>query len=89
MNPVLPPPLDRPGVVRVMLGQAASDALKGLGKHLLILAAPADSTTPAEAQGRMVLHCMPITKERADAAYAVATGKMRAVTPRNHPPKHP
>lgn len=82
-SPVLPShPLDAPGVVKVVLGQSASDALKGLGRHCFIVATMADSTAPEAAQDRMILHCLPITRERADAAYNVATGKMRAVTPR-------
>lgn len=79
LNPVLPPhPLDHPGVVRIALGFAASEALKGLGKHVLIIGAMADATAPEHAQGRMVLHCLPITKQAADDAYKVAKGSHRA-----------
>ena len=80
ITPIVPAhPLSARGVVKIALGRAASDALKGLGKHVLVFATEADSTAPAEAQGRMVLNCLPIMKDRADAAYRVAVGTHRAM----------
>jgi hypothetical protein len=80
MNPILDRhPLDHPGVVKIALGQAASDALAALGDFQIMLASKADSTAPEAAQGRRILHCTPITKELADAAYRVASGTHRAV----------
>ena len=98
--PILPRhPLDHPGVVKIALGQAASEALHGLGKNLLVFATMADSTAPPEAQGRMILLCLPTTKQAADDAYRVARGTHRAVkikkpsilpaSQKSQPPTHP
>lgn len=77
---ILPPhSLDHPGVVKIALGQLASDALAALGPHCLVIASKADSTAPETARVRMVLLCLPLTKEAADDAYRVAIGKARAV----------
>jgi hypothetical protein len=92
---MLPPhPLDHPGVVKLLLSQAASDALAELGPFHLILASKADCTAPPEAQGRFVLICQPLDKATADDAAAVALGRKRAAkirkgsarppTPANH-----
>jgi hypothetical protein len=70
-------PLDHPGVVKIALGQNASDALATLGP-CLVVATMADSTAPPEAQGRMILLCLPISKQAADDAYRVARGTHRA-----------
>jgi len=78
-SPVIPEhPLDRPGVVKIALGRLASEALAGIGPHCLCIATRADATAPPEAQGRMILHCRPITKEAANDAYRVAAGTHRA-----------
>ena len=77
-SPILPRhPLDQPGVVKIVLGQTASEALHGLGKHVLVVATMADSTAPPEVQGRMILLCLPTTKQAADDAYRVASGAHR------------
>lgn len=79
-SPILPPnPLDHPGVVKIALGQSASDALTALGPHCLVIASKTDSTAPEAARGRMVLLCLPLTKDAADDAFRAATGRMRAV----------
>ena len=79
-SPVIPPhPLDQPGVVKIALSQASTDALTALGRHCLVIAAKADSTAPESLQGRMILYCLPITRELADDAYHVALGTHRAV----------
>lgn len=72
-------PLDRPDVVKIALGRLASDALAAVGPHCLVIATMADSTAPAVAQGKMVLLCLPCSKEQLDAAYQVASGQKRAV----------
>lgn len=90
-------PLDQPGVVKIVLGQTASDALHGLGKHVLVVATMAESTSPPEAQGRMILHCLPVNKQAADDAYRVASGSHRAAKTKpastiaraNHPTPKP
>lgn len=78
-SPILPPhPLDHAGIVKIALGQLASDALAALGPHCLVIASKADSTAPEAARGRMVLLCLPLTKDAADDAFRVATGRTRA-----------
>ena len=85
-SPVIPRhQLDHPGVVKVMLSAAASDALRSAGKYHLVLVAQADCTAPAEAQGRMILHCVPLSRELAQAASDVALG--RAIARRKKPAK--
>jgi hypothetical protein len=77
----LPPhPRDHAGVVKIALSQSATNALAAIGPHCLIIATMADCTAPEHAQGRMILHCLPLDKEAADGAFRVATGKARAQT---------
>ena len=77
-SPILPRhPLDNPRTVKIALGQTASDALATLGP-CLVIATMADSTAPQALQGRMILHCVPITKELSNDAYRVASGTHRA-----------
>ena len=71
-------PLDHPGMVKIALSQAASEALAAVGKYHLVMAAPTDCTAPESLRGRMVLHCLPLDKETADAAARVARGAHRA-----------
>ena len=79
-SPILPHhPLDQPGLVKIALGQSASDALAALGDFQLVLVSKADCIAPQSAQGRRILHCLPITKGLADAAFQVVTGTHRAV----------
>ncbi len=98
-SPILPRhPLDNPRTVKIALGQTASEALANLGP-CLVIAIKADSTAPEAAQGRMILHCMPITKELSNDAYRVARGTHRAVkikkpsilpaSQKSQPPTHP
>jgi hypothetical protein len=72
-------PLDHEGVVKIALSQSASDALAAIGPHCLIIASMADSTAPEHAQGRMILHCLPLAQELANDAFRVATGRARTV----------
>jgi hypothetical protein len=79
-SPIIPPhPLDHPGVTKIALSLAASEALVAIGPHCLVIASRADCTAPEWAHGRMILLCLPLDKESADAAVSVALGKARAV----------
>ena len=79
MPAVLPRhPLDHHNVVKIALSQAASEALAAAGRYYLVMAAPADCTAPESLRGRMVLLCLPLDKETADAAACVAMGTHRA-----------
>ena len=89
-SPVIPPhPLDHAGVLKIALGKSASVALRAAGPHFLIIATPADSTSPEAAQVRFILHCLPLEKKAADDAFRVATGRMRAVKLRTAGPSKP
>ncbi len=78
-TPVLPQhPLDHPNVVKIALGRSASEALRAIGKHHLVMVSPADVTAPAWARDRMLLLCLPLDKQTADNAALVALGKMVA-----------
>ena len=78
-SPILPKhPLDHRGVVKIMLGAAASDALRAVGPHHLCIVTEPDATAPAEAQGRMVILCLPLTREQAHDASLVALGHAAA-----------
>lgn len=72
-------PLDAPGVLKILIGREASEIIEAHGEQFLAIITHPDSTSPPEATGRLVLHVLPITKERADAAYRVAAGKARAM----------
>jgi hypothetical protein len=74
-SPVIPAhPLDHPNVVKIALGRATSDALRAVGEYHLAVISKADCTAPAEAQDRMVLHVIKLTKELATAVSRVALG---------------
>lgn len=72
-------PLDHPGVVKLLLSAAASEAISKAGKHHLAITAPADSTAPPEGQGRMILHVIATDKDTLDLAFGVIRGTHRAV----------
>ena len=77
----LPPhPLDHPGSIKIMLGREASEAIAANGDYHLAVISHPDSTSPPEANGRMILTCLPLGKSALDAAARVALGKARAVT---------
>lgn len=71
-------PLDHTGCIKILLGQTASDAIAANGDYHLAIITHPDATSPAEANGRLVLICLPITKQAADNAYMVAKGTHRA-----------
>ncbi len=85
-SPVLPHhPLDHPDVTKIALSSAASEALAAMGPHCLVIAARADCTAPEWVQGRMILLCLPLDKESADAAVSVALDKARVVAVKPQP----
>ena len=67
--------------VRILLSEAASDALLAAGECFMI----AGKSSHPEQPGRIVLHLLPIPKALADAACLVAMGQARAVKPRATP----
>lgn len=81
MNPcILPPePLSHPGTIRVLLGQEASDAIAANGdQHMACVIYP-NAASPPEHHGRLILVCVPTTKERLHDAQRVALGTHKAV----------
>jgi len=77
-------PLDIDGVVKIALGSAASAALRAIGPRHLCITTESDATAPPEAHGRLVLVCLPLTRERAFDVSRVALGSHKAV--RVNPP---
>jgi hypothetical protein len=78
-SPVIPAhPLDLPGCIKIMLGQAASDALAALGDYFIAAVVHPDCTSPPEAHGRMILIALPASREAIDNATRVALGTMVA-----------
>lgn len=76
---IQPHPLDRPGIVKILLGREASEALAATGEHHLVLTTKPDSTCPPGSDGRLVLLALPLDLETARAAESVALGRARAV----------
>ena len=78
-SPIIPlHPLDRPGSIKILLGREASEAIAANGDfHLAAITRP-DATSPPHHDGRLVLVCIPATKDQLDAAYRVASGTHRA-----------
>jgi len=78
-SPILPThPLDVPQVVKILLSTAASDALRSVGEYHLAVITEPDNTAPPGAAGRLVIACVPLSKERAHDASLVALGRMDA-----------
>ena len=71
-----PDPLVTPGILRFLLGRAASDMLADAGELFLI---EAKRSAQPEHDGRFIAYALPITKDQADAAARVAKGTHRAV----------
>ena len=83
--PVLPPnPGDPPDLVKILLSQAASDALKAVGTCLCVTEY-APYPCPQEVMGRQVLICSPITTKMLNDIYLVLEG--RATIKRIRQPK--
>ena len=79
-TPIIPRhPLDHPGSIKIMLSRATSEAIAANADYHLAAISHPDSTSPPEALGRLILVCLPMTKETANAAYRVATGTHKAV----------
>lgn len=75
-----PHAFDHPGSIKIILGQAASDAIAANADfHFAGISHP-DSTSPPEAHGRLILVCIRTDKATLDAATRVVLGKARAVT---------
>jgi hypothetical protein len=80
-SPILPQhPLDHPGSIKIMLGRDASEAIAANGDFHLAMISHPDATSPPEANGRLILVCIPLDKATLDAAARVALRKARAVT---------
>lgn len=79
-NTLNPHPLDHPGTTKILLGWEESEIIADLGPFVLMVAVTADATTPPDARGRIVLHCLPCSKEALDGAFRVVSGKARAQT---------
>ncbi len=63
-----------------MLGQEASNAIAAHGDHHLAMISHPDATSPPEANGRLILTCLPLDKATLNAATRVALGKARAIS---------
>lgn len=92
-SPILPRrPLEHPGSIRILLGQAASDAIAANGDfHLGAITHPT-AQDPEETRGRLILVAVPTTKQRLDEAARVILGTHRAVKiskPTTKPPTPP
>lgn len=89
-SPIIPShPLDLPGSIKIMLGRAASEILEAHGERFLAVISHPDSTSPPEANGRMILTCLPLSITAINDATRVALGKARAVSiknPKQSPP---
>lgn len=78
-------PLDRPGSIKILLGREASEAIAANGDfHLAAITRP-DSTSPRDHDGRLVLVCIPASKDALDAAYRVVSGTHRAAKIKSPP----
>lgn len=75
-DPNNPDPLAPAGLVRILLGQAASDTLRAAGDYFILQAC--QSPQP-EHSGRFILLALPTDKDTCDACARVALGKARAV----------
>ena len=81
-SPILPPgPLSVPGVVRILLSEAAGNALASVGEAFVVVG----KGRYPDSNGRMVIYCQPAPLAVVNAACDVAMGKARAV--RVKPPK--
>jgi hypothetical protein len=86
-SPTIPRhPLDHPGSIKILLGREASEAIAANSDfHMAAIVRP-DATTPPGHDGRLVLICIPATKEQLDQAYGVAIGTHKAVKIRKTQP---
>ena len=78
-SPVLPAnPGEPKGLVKILLSQAASDALKAVGP-CLCHSQFAPYPSPPSAQGRQVLICLPVSWRMLNDIALLVEGKARAV----------
>lgn len=69
-----PHPLDVPGSMKIILGQTASDLIAAHGEYFYASIRRPDATSPPEADGRLVLIVIPMSREQAMDAGGVAVG---------------
>ena len=75
-TPILPPgPLAMPGVVRILLSEAAGNALAAVGEAFVVVG----KGRYPDSNGRWVIYCQPAQLAVVNAACDVITGKARAV----------
>ncbi len=75
-SPILPPgPLSVPGVVRILLSEAAGNALASVGEALIVVG----KGRYPDSNGRMVIYCQPAPLAVVNAACDVITDKARVV----------
>ena len=75
-SPILPPgPISVPGVVRILLSEAAGNALASVGDAFVVVG----KGRYPDSNGRMVIYCQPAPLAVVNAACDVITGKARAV----------
>lgn len=87
-TPILPAhPLDLPGSIKIMLGREASEAIAANGDFHLAAVTYPDATSPPEANGRMILICLPCSKDALNDAYRAATSKKQAPQPKMDRPR--
>lgn len=67
-------PLDVPGSMKIILGQTASDLIAAHGEYFYGSIRRPDATSPPEADGRLVLVVIPMSREQAMDAGGVAVG---------------
>jgi len=78
-SPVIPRhPLDHPGVIKILLGRAASETIKASGDYHFVVITKSDCTCPPESADRLILICLPVSKDTANDASRVALGKAAA-----------
>jgi hypothetical protein len=78
-------PLDHPGSIKVLLGREASEAIAANGDYHLAVITHPDATSPQGHLGRLVLICLPCTKDQLDAGYRVASGTHKATKIKSTP----
>lgn len=70
--------LDVPGSIKILLSKAASDAIAANGDYHIAFISHPDCTSPPESHGRMILACVPASRDRLNAACRVIRGTHRA-----------
>ncbi len=85
-TPILPPgPLAMPGVVRILLSEAAGNALAAVGEAFVVVG----KGRYPDSNGRWVIYCQPAQLAVVNAACDVITGKARVVRTKPAKPSSP